>query len=158
MSVASSLAQLFARDLARLAQEVAAFPDDVLLWEVPAGMANPVGNLILHLEGNLREYIGRQLAGVPYLRDRPREFSLRGISREHLLAKVKELEQDIPSAVARLSDAQLEGEYPEAVLGRPLTVQQFLIHLYGHLNWHLGQIDSVRRVQTSRGAIELAGL
>ena len=80
MSVASSLAHLFARDLARLAQEVDAFPDDVFLWEVPAGITNPVGNLILHLEGNLREYIGRQLAGVPYLRDRPREFSLRELS------------------------------------------------------------------------------
>jgi hypothetical protein len=158
MNVASSLAHLFARDLARLAQQIEAFPDDITLWQVPAGITNPAGNLILHIEGNLREYIGRQLAGVPYLRDRPQEFSLRDICRENLLAKVKELELDIPSAIARLTDTQLEGEYPEVVFGRPLTVQQFLIHLYGHLNWHLGQIDSVRRVQTGQSAIELAKL
>jgi hypothetical protein len=138
MNMASSLAHLFARDLARLAQEIEAFPDEVSLWQVPIGITNPAGSLILHIEGNLREYIGRQLAGVPYLRDRPQEFSLRSVCREVLLAKVIGLKQDIPSAVAQLTDQQLEAEYPETVLGRPLTVHQFLIHLYGHLNWHLG--------------------
>jgi hypothetical protein len=39
-----------------------------------------------------------------------------------------------------------------------VTVQQFLIHLYGHLNWHLGQIDSARRVLTGGGDIKLAEL
>lgn len=158
MNVASSLAHLFARDLARLAQEIGAFPDDITLWQVPAGITNPAGSLVLHIEGNLREYIGRQLAGMPYLRDRPREFSARDLCREDIVAKIIGLEQDIPSAIAQLTDRQLEAEYPEAVLGRPLTVQQFLIHLYGHLNWHLGQIDSVRRVLTGQGAIELAKL
>jgi len=158
MSVASSLAQLFARDLARLAQEIEAFPDDAALWQAPAGITNTAGTLILHLEGNLREYVGRQLGGMPYMRDRPREFSSRGVCREELLAKVEGLKEDIPSAIAQFTDKQLEAEYPEAVLGRPWTVHQFLIHLYGHLNWHLGQIDAVRRVQTGQGSIEFAQL
>lgn len=158
MSVASSLAQLFARDLARLAQEIEAFPDDTTLWQAPAGITNSAGTLILHLEGNLREYVGRQLAGVPYLRDRPREFSARGTGREELLAKVEGLKQEIPSAIAQFTDKQLEVEYPEVVIGRSWTVHQFLTHIYGHLSWHLGQIDYLRRVLTGQGALELAQL
>jgi hypothetical protein len=40
----------------------------------------------------------------------------------------------------------------------PLSTRQFLIHLSGHLNYHLGQIDYLRRVTTGAGAIPLATL
>ena len=39
-----------------------------------------------------------------------------------------------------------------------MTTRQFLIHLNGHLNYHLGQVDYLRRITTGKGAIELAGL
>jgi hypothetical protein len=39
------------------------------------------------------------------------------------------------------------------VLGEPLTTRQFVVHLYGHLNYHLGQIDYLRRVLTGDGAL-----
>jgi uncharacterized damage-inducible protein DinB len=57
-----------------------------------------------------------------------------------------------------LSSAALDAPYPEQVLGVPLTTRQFLIHLLGHLNYHLGQIDYLRRITTGTGAIVLAGL
>ena len=60
MTDASGLAALFSRDLTRLIQELRAFPDDKLLWESLPGVTNSAGNLALHLEGNLREFIGRQ--------------------------------------------------------------------------------------------------
>ena len=60
----AELAALFRRDLARLAQELRAIPVDGVLWMKPPGVSNPIGNLVLHLEGNLREYIGRQLGGT----------------------------------------------------------------------------------------------
>ena len=63
----------------------------------------------------------------------------------------------IPPVIAGLSAAQLEAPFPENVLGKPLTSRQFLVHLEGHLNYHLGQVDYLRRVTTGRGAIELAG-
>jgi len=158
MSLAYSLALLFARDLTRLSQEIAAFPDDATLWRTPAGITNSAGTLVLHLEGNLREYIGRQLGGDPYKRDRVKEFALRDVSREELLSRVVELTQRIPEVIGKLTNEQLEHEYPEPVLGKLMTVQQFLIHLHGHLNWHLGQMDATRRVLTEGGAIQLAGL
>ncbi len=56
----AELAALFRRDLTRLAQELRAIPGDGALWTKPPGVSNSIGNLVLHLEGNLREYIGRQ--------------------------------------------------------------------------------------------------
>lgn len=44
------------------------------LWERPFPYANSVGHLLLHLTGNLSYYIGAQIAGSGYVRDRPREF------------------------------------------------------------------------------------
>ena len=57
-----------------------------------------------------------------------------------------------------LSQAQLEGPSPLDFLGRPLSTQASLIHINGHLQWHLGQIDYLRRVLTNSGAIPLATL
>ncbi|MEO8682221.1 MAG: hypothetical protein ABI665_24450, partial [Vicinamibacterales bacterium] len=64
----------------------------------------------------------------------------------------------IPEVIRGLSAAALEAQYPEQVLGVPVTTRQFLIHLQGHLNYHLGQIDYLRRITTGAGAIPLAGL
>jgi len=55
-----------------------------------------------------------------------------------------------------LKPEDLTKPYPEEVLGYSMSVQYFLIHLNGHLNYHLGQIDYHRRILTKEGAIKLA--
>ena len=75
MSLSIELTALFSRDLERVAQEVTAFPSDEALWQTMSGVTNSAGNLALHLEGNIREYIGRQIGGIAYQRERPFEFS-----------------------------------------------------------------------------------
>jgi hypothetical protein len=157
-STMNALASLFRRDLTRLVQEIEAFPSDETLWQVPLHFTNTPGNLVLHLEGNLREYVGRRLGGVPYTRDRPLEFAARGVSKEELMRRATELRHLIPSIIETLSPEQMEQEYPEVVLERAMSTEAFLAHLYGHLNWHLGQIDSMRRALSGSGAIRLAGL
>jgi hypothetical protein len=72
--------------------------------------------------------------------------------------RVSSLRTDIPPIVAALPAAALDEPYPERVLGVPMSSRQFLVHLLGHLNYHLGQIDYLRRVTTGNGAISLAGL
>jgi hypothetical protein len=158
MSTTQDLAPLYRRDLTRLRQQIEAFPNDETLWHTLPGVTNPAGNLVLHLSGNLREYIGRQLGNLPYQRKRDLEFSTRGLSKEDLLTRIAELYLTIPDIIEKLTPAQMETEYPEQVLGVPMTTQQFVIHLQGHLNWHLGQIDYIRRIVTGDGAIKLAGL
>ena len=123
MSVAGDLASLFGRDLSKVVEQVRAFPGEEALWETPPGITNSAGTLTLHIDGNLREYIGRQLGGVSYTRDRPSEFSARGVPRDQLIARTSELCALIPSIIASLSDTQLEAIYPEVVFDAPMPTR-----------------------------------
>jgi Protein of unknown function (DUF664) len=156
--IGQELAALFNRDLLRLRQQIDAFPDDPTLWTTVPGVANSAGTLVLHLEGNLREYVGRQLGGLSYRRDRPAEFSARDVPKADLVARATRLQLEIPQVIAALDPAAFDAAYPEVVLGVPLTTRQFLVHLNGHFNYHLGQIDYLRRVTTGQGALALAAL
>ena len=158
MSLASELAALYRRDLARLLQELRAFPAGDTIWRKTPGMTNSPGNLTLHLEGNLREFIGRLIGNVAYTRRRDAEFALSGQPVAELIARIDEVSTLIPSILGDLTSAALDADYPQPVLGSTLTVRQFIIHLNGHLNYHLGQIDAQRRALTGVGAIDLAGL
>lgn len=145
MSNPTELASLYARDLLRLRNEVAAFPSDESLWLTPTGIPNSAGNLTLHLIGNLSEFIGRLLAGQPYTRNRPAEFSSTGFTRADLTTQI-----DAVAAILAgyLPTADLTAQYPEPVFGQPMTNGYFLTHLYAHLAWHTGQINYLRRLVT----------
>lgn len=156
--LATELAALYSRDLTRLVQELSAFPDTATLWQTRAGITNAAGNLALHLEGNLREFIGRLLGQIDYVRDRPREFSDSGIEKAELIARLTAVRDEIPSVIGGLSDDDLAADYPQVYGGMTLSTRQMLIHLGGHLSYHLGQIDYLRRLVTGAGAISLAEL
>ena len=156
--LSTELADLFARDLARLIQELTAFPDTASTWKTAPGVSNAAGTLALHLEGGLRHFIGWQLGKIEYKRDRPLEFSARSVERAELIARLEAVKASIPPVIAALSDSDLSAIYPENVTGKPMTTRQWLIHLNGHLNYHLGQVDYLRRFATGNGAIDLAAL
>jgi len=158
MTITNGLVTLFSRDLTRLIQELQAFPSDESLWQRAPGVKNSTGNLVLHLEGNLREYIGRQLGGVAYSRARDQEFALTGVSRDDLVKRMEQVKELVAQVVSRLTESELAGTYPENVLGSPLSSHAFLVHLHGHLNFHLGQIDYLRRILTEGSAVAFAGL
>ncbi len=145
-SVTAGLSGLFRRDLLRLRAQIDAFSSDDALWQTLPGFTNSAGNLALHLEGNLREYIGRRLGDVSYVRDRPLEFSAKDLPKAEIVARMDALSRLISEVVASLSDEQMEKEYPEVVLEAPMSTQDFLLHLYAHLSWHSGQIDALRRI------------
>jgi hypothetical protein len=150
VSTANELSSLFRRDLARLSKQIEAFPNNDTLWQTVPGVLNAAGNLALHIEGNLREFVGRQLGNLPYRRNRELEFSVKGLSKDELVVRLAELRESIPTVIAELSEQQMEKEYPEVVLEAAMTTREFLIHLYGHLNWHLGQVDYLRRILNRR--------
>jgi uncharacterized damage-inducible protein DinB len=158
MTITKGLAALFSRDLTRLIQELQAFPNDETLWQRAPGVKNSAGNLVLHLEGNLREYIGRQLGEVAYSRVRPQEFTQAGISRDALIQRMEQVKELVAAVVSRLTESELEAIYPERVLEVQIPTCDFLIHLHGHLNFHLGQIDYLRRILTEGSAVAFAGL
>lgn len=152
MPLATELIALFTRDLSRLAQQIAEFPTDEALWQPAPGIANSAGNLALHLEGNLREYIGRQLGAIPYTRQRPLEFSAKGLTKTDLITRIENVRAAV---IPVLANADFDAIFPENVLGEPLTTRQFVMHLYGHLNYHLGQVNYYRRLTLNAGLLPL---
>ena len=156
--LSTEIADLYARDLERVAQELRAFPDTDALWKTAPGVTNAAGTLALHLEGNLREFIGRQVGRIDYTRNRPLEFSARGVSQDELIARIDAVRELIPKVIAGLSDGDLAEMHQDTIVGRPSSVQMILIYMHAHLNYHLGQIDYLRRITTGDGAIELAAL
>ena len=156
--LASELSALYARDLTRLIQELNAFPDTASLWKTAPGVTNAAGTLALHLEGGLRHFIGFRIGKIEYKRDRPLEFSARGVERQELIARLEAVKASIPKVIAGLSDAELDAIDPANGTDKPMTVRQWLIHLYAHLSYHTGQVDYLRRFVTGNGAIDLAAL
>lgn len=147
--VRDTLKAIFARDLASVDAEVAAYPDDDSLWLRPAGISNSAGNLVLHIAGNLRHFLGATFGGTGYVRDRDAEFSRRGLTRDELRAEVRAAMADVDSALSHLGTDQLESPYPLAIMERRLRTVDFLTHLAAHLTYHLGQLDYHRRLLTA---------
>src|ERR1043165_1479009 len=113
MSITNELAALFRRDLTKFAKQIESFSTDEALWQTLPGVKNSAGNLALHIEGNLSEFVGRQLGGLPYQRNRPLEFSSKEGSRAELSARLAKLRESIPAVIEGLTVDQLEKEYPE---------------------------------------------
>src|SRR4051812_23592403 len=100
MSFVDELAALFERDLTRLLQQLHAFAaEEPVLWETSEGTTNSAGNLTLHLEGNLREYVGRLLGGLEYRRTRPEEFARKGVPLAELVARIEDVRRIVPGVI-----------------------------------------------------------
>ncbi len=140
------LIKLYKRDLAKLVIELEAYPTEDSLWRVAPDIKNPTGNLALHLVGNLNQYVGVDLGGTDYKRDREAEFNLKNVPRADLIAMVKATSGMIETVLGNLDSLKLEQGFPKETLGYPMSTGYFLLHLYGHLNWHLGQINYHRRL------------
>jgi uncharacterized damage-inducible protein DinB len=143
------LALLFDRDIKRLIKEMESYPNEAALWQKVEGISNSSGNLCLHLIGNLNEYIGRIIGNNPYQRDRPLEFSAMDVPQKELLKMLEATREIVVKTLENLNFEKLNEIYPENVLGYEMTVSYFLVHLNGHLNYHLGQINYHRRILTT---------
>jgi uncharacterized damage-inducible protein DinB len=141
-----TLIPLFERDLAKLKQEIAAYTNETDLWKTQDGIANSAGNLCLHLVGNLKHFVGKILGGVAYERNREKEFSDKDVPKEQLLKGVDEAKEAVTGTLSKLSAEDIDKIYSINVFGYEMTTEYFLIHLYGHLNYHLGQINYHRRL------------
>jgi uncharacterized damage-inducible protein DinB len=73
-TIANDLVVRYAK-LAGWVRELAAPLSEEQFWTKPFPFGNSFGHLVLHLTGNLNYYIGTQIAGTGYVRDRPREFA-----------------------------------------------------------------------------------
>ena len=150
------LRRIYRRDFASLTAQLDTYPDEESVWKAAPGLANSGGTLAMHLIGNVRHFIGAQLGGSGYVRDRDAEFGARGVPRAELKKSISAALREVDSALATLDPATLDNPYPLAVAGVTLSTGQFLVHLAGHFGYHLGQLDYHRRVVT--GGTSVAGM
>lgn len=146
----TALRLLFLRDIDRLRAAMEAYPDDAAPWLLSGAIRNRSGNLCLHLCGNLRHFIGHELGGIAYTRDREREFGAAHVPLAELLEEVELARYAVELTFEALSAERLSALYPLKVLEREWETGEFLLHLYGHLNYHLGQIDYHRRILSNK--------
>lgn len=146
--IQQSLSEIFERDLNKLKEEINLYKDESHIWDVKGEIKNSAGNLTLHLLGNLNHFIGAILGNSGYVRNREEEFSDNHVPRTEIIGDIDKTIGIVKSTLSRVSDEQLKKDYPIKVLKNKETMRTefFLIHLAGHLNYHLGQINYHRRL------------
>ena len=124
------------------------------LWQRPYPYGNSVGHLLLHLTGNLSYYIGAQIAGSGYVRDRPREFG--DTSSRPKSDVLREFDEAVDMVLATLA-AQGEADWlaPYHGVGAEDVRDRLSIFLRcaAHADHHAGQMIYLCK-ELGRGARE----
>jgi len=144
--IIETLIALFTRDLKRLHKEIDLYQDESTIWKITEGISNSAGNLCLHLIGNLNTHIGKEIGKMGYIRNRELEFSLKDIPKAELLRKIDETVIIVSCSLSKLTQEELDREYPVKVFDTMTSTEYLLIHLTTHLSYHLGQINYHRRL------------
>lgn len=122
---------------------------DAQFWTKPIEPGNSVGHLMLHLTGNLYHFVGGQLGGTGYVRDREREFTATQVpSKAETLQKLDDAVTMFRRVVSGLSAEQLAAPHPEARFG---LVMSALTHLLAHFALHRGQMSYIVRLLARKG-------
>ena len=109
------------------------------VWSRPNENTVSVGNLVLHLAGNLRQYVVSGLGGVADTRRRAEEFSERGpLPPAELVERIRGTVGDAATVVRRLEPAALLATH--GVQGFEETGASILVHVIEHFSYHTGQI------------------
>lgn len=117
---------------------VRAMPADRLWWR-PNEQANSAGNLVLHLAGNVRQWVISGIGGAPDARQRDAEFAARdGADADILLAELAQTVDEVRQVLERLTPVSL-GE-SRVIQGRETSVFSALYHVVEHFSGHTGQI------------------
>jgi uncharacterized damage-inducible protein DinB len=138
-TVASRLAARYIT-MAGWVGELAAPLSDQQFWTKPFPFGNSFGHLLLHLTGNLNYYIGAQIAGTGYVRDRPREFTeAEQPSKEEVLKKFNEAVEMVVRTIR--SQSEEDWSAPYSAQGADATDRfGIVLSCATHLHHHIGQM------------------
>jgi uncharacterized damage-inducible protein DinB len=117
------------------------------VWARGSDNENAVGNLILHLAGNVRQWIGSGVAGRENVRDRDSEFAARGrVSSDELRTLLRTTVDEAVAVIEKLTPDRL-GETIR-VQSYDVTVLQAVYHVVEHFSHHTGQIIFATKLLT----------
>lgn len=139
------LIKLFERDLVKLRTEIGLYEDEYDLWITKGEIVNSGGNLCLHILGNLNHFIGAVLGETGYMRHRDDEFSLKNVLREDLITNINNCILTVTETLNNLNEEDLHKDFPLKKDDQTVSTMHMLLHLFGHLSYHLGQINYLRR-------------
>ena len=109
------------------------------LWRRDDASENSVGNLLLHLSGNVRQWIVSGVGGAPDARQRSAEFDAReGGGAHELMAGLRGTLQDANAVLSSLDAASLAEA--RRIQGRDVNVLDAVYHVVEHFSMHTGQI------------------
>lgn len=129
---------------------VEALPPDALWWRAN-DQSNSVGNLLMHLAGNIRQWIVAGVGGAPDHRDRAGEFAAReGGTAAELLDTLERALDEVDAVIAGLTPEDLASR--RTIQGREISVLEAVYHVVEHFALHSGQIILVSKMH-SPGAV-----
>ena len=131
--------------LARIKHCLGQLTDEQVWWR-PRPALNSIGNLILHLRGNVRQWVVAGLSGGADSRDRPAEFAVRGpIPKGELLRQLEAVVDEARAVLARLTARQLLEA--RRIQGFDVTGLAAVFDTVPHFRGHTQEIVSLTRLQ-----------
>ena len=119
------------------------------LWWRPNETSNSVGNLLLHLAGNVRQWIVHGVGGAHDVRQRQQEFDERNpLPAEALLLGLREALEEVDRVLADLDPADLSQR--RLIQGMDVTALEAIYHVVEHFSTHVGQIVYLTKLRTGR--------
>jgi hypothetical protein len=127
--------------LASRVRELAGPLTEDQFWHKPFPFGNSFGHLVLHLTGNLNYYIGTQIAGTRYVRDRDREFTeARHLPKDEVLNSFDAAIEMVLRTVRSQSVEDWTASYSAAGAGNVGSRFHMVLKCAAHLDHHVGQM------------------
>jgi uncharacterized damage-inducible protein DinB len=122
---------------------------DEQVWWRGNEESNSIGNLLLHLSGNARQWIVSGLGGAADLRERQVEFDERSlISKEDLLKRLRDTLGEVDAVLAGFDPDKLLNPYQ--IQNSDVTALEAVFHVVEHFSMHTGQIILLTKQLTAR--------
>lgn len=113
--------------------------DETEVWQRPNENSNAIGNIILHLCGNIRQYAISSLGKKEDIRVRDKEFSAKdGFSKKELSIRLESTIDEAIVIIKNLDEPALIKSY--FVQGFKLSGIGIIVHVTEHYSYHTGQI------------------
>jgi len=127
----------------RLCACVESLTDEQIWWR-PNEASNSIGNLMLHLNGNVRQWLVDSFNRREDKRDRPAEFAAAGgLSASALLERLGATMQEASEVLARLTEADLLAPYE--IQGYHVHGLDAVYQVVEHFGLHYGQIAYITK-------------